>query len=172
MDTSVNGYTDSEICKLYKNAKNKKLQMQILKELTLKTETEVIEILEKGGILKLTEEIKQLILEKYKEGLSDTQIARELGLAQSQVSPFLRKQGLESNSKKNEKKEKETELVEKLKRETQRNIEELKEILPKSMPVNPNNTCGANYDIIETLTPQQYYELAKLSLELLKTIWG
>ena len=177
----INGYTESEICTLYRSAKNKKLQINILTELTGLRTFEVEKILEEGGYLnQMTDLVKDRILELYKQELSDTAIAKELSLAQSQVSTFLRKQELPPNGKKSLKKIKEEEkkmekpasydVIEKLKKETQKNVEELKEILPKSIPAPED--LPIEYDIVEELTPQQYYELAKLTLELLKTIWG
>jgi predicted transcriptional regulator len=204
---------------LYREAKNKKHQIEIVKQLTGYCDLQIEYILKKGGVLELKDDKKAMIMEQYNKGLSDTDIARETGIAQSQVSTFLRGEKLPANGKAWGGKKKETsvspnvqkvvsEIIEKvqevkapekiekevdkavkeiktvqpevkqiqtevlknLKSETQKNYEELKEVLPKSIP-NPED-MPINYDVIETLTPQQYYELAKMTIELLKTIWG
>lgn len=199
-----NGWTDSEICMLYRQAKNKENQIVILTQLTGLRKIEVEKILEEGGYLtQMTDLVKERILQLYKQELSDTAIAKELSLAQSQVSTFLRKKGLPPNGKKIQKKNeiqegKEVpqenmqevktvqpeikknlpEIIETLKRDTQKNVDELKDILPKSIPagaLEPKDEpmhAPIDFDVVETLTPQQYYELAKLTIELLKTIWG
>lgn len=216
----ISGYTKSEICSLYRQAKDKQLQITILTQLTASSKHEIEKILIEGGCLnQMTDLVKERILQLYKKELSDSAIAKELSLAQSQVSTFLRKQGLPPNGRLYNKKsmeEKEVEevkelpkvpelkqdlilpkpelfkqkvrpeietvqpevkqnkVLEDLEKETKKNVDELKEILPKSMPtvvVEPEDV-PINYDVIETLTPQQYYELAKMTLELLKTIWG
>lgn len=212
-------YSDSEICMLYRDAKNKRNQIEIIKQLTGYSDLQIEYILKKGGCLELKDEKKAEIIEQYNKGLSDKAISREVEISQSQVSTFLRGQGLPPNGKKfpgktepkeiiivpevveeihetvaevkapekiekEEKKEveenktvqqevkqeKQAEVLKNLKSETQKNYEELKEVLPKSIP-NPEDML-INYDVIETLTPQQYYELAKMTIELLKTIWG
>lgn len=204
---------------LYREAKNKKHEITIIKQLTGYSDLQIEYILKKGGVLELKDDKKAAIMEQYNKGLSDTDIARETEISQSQVSTFLRGQGLPPNGKKlpgkaetkevinvpevveeihkavvgvkvtekiekEEKKEveenktvqqevkqeKQTEVLKNLESETQKNYEELKEVLPKSIP-NPED-MPINYDVIETLTPQQYYELAKMTIELLKTIWG
>lgn len=196
---------------LYREAKNKKHEITIIKQLTGYSDLQIEYILKKGGVLELKDDKKAMIMEQYNKGLSDTDIARETGIAQSQVSTFLRGEKLPANGKawggkKKEavvsempekvqevkapekiekedkaveeikivqpevKQEKQAEVIKNLKSETQKNYEELKEVLPKSIP-NPED-MPINYDVIETLTPQQYYELAKMTIELLKTIWG
>jgi predicted transcriptional regulator len=211
---------------LYREAKNKKHQIEIVKQLTGYSDLQIEYILKKGGVLELKDDKKAMIMEQYNKGLSDTDIARETGIAQSQVSTFLRGEKLPANGKawggkkketsvspnvqkvvseiiekvqevkapekiekevdkaveeiktvqpevkqiQTEVKQIQTEVLKNLKSETQKNYEELKEVLPKSIP-NPED-MPINYDVIETLTPQQYYELAKMTIELLKTIWG
>jgi len=181
----INGYTKSEICMLYRDAKNKNLQITILTQLTGLRSFEIENILQEGGYLDLDNAKKEKILNEYNKGLSDSAIARATGIAQSQVSKFLRGEGLAPNGIKPQKK---TEIKEKKemkeinqetqeapeiaenKKSAQESYEELRsKIGVVAEPVGP---ADCNKDIIETLTPQQYYELAKLSLELLKTIWG
>jgi len=181
---------------LYKDAKNKDRQIEILCQLTGLRTFEVEKILEEGGYLNtMTDLMKDRIVDLYNQGLSDSAIGRELKVAQSQVSTFLRGKGLPPNSRKKSKKKVEDKKVsnekvepikeavpavntlEKLKEETKKNFEELKEILPKSIPeVTEENAgewkTGESIDMIETLTPTQYYELAKLTFEILKGIWG
>lgn len=219
-------YSDSEICMLYRDAKNKKHQIEIIEQLTGYSDLQIEYILKKGGCLELKDEKKVAIMEQYNKGLSDKAISKAVGVAQSQVSTFLRGQSLPPNGKKFPGKgetvqavpvpeavgetheavpkipekpeiiqteegkemeeiktvqpevlqEKQTEVLESLKSETRKNYEELKEVLPKSIP-DPDN-MPIDYDVIETLTPQQYYELAKMTIqsinsmiETLRTVW-
>lgn len=181
----INGYTESEICMLYREAKNKRLQVEILTQLTGLRTFEIERILTEGGYLELDEDKKKIILEYYEQGLNDSEISRAVGIAQSPVSKFLRSQGLPSHGRWKTKKEeikvsnetrepiKDTvphaSALEKLKKEKTQNVEELKEILTKSIPAPEDMLI--DYDIVEELSPQQYYELAKLTLQLLKAIW-
>lgn len=48
--------------------------------------------------------------------------------------------------------------------------EEIKEMLPQSI-ITPRPDHKDTQDAVDTLTPGQYFYLAKLTLELLKTIW-
>lgn len=95
----VDRYTDSEICMLYRQARNKNDQVKILEQLTGKSTCEIKNILMSGGYIEMNDERKENILGKYKEGLSDIAIARATGYPQSQVSTFLRGQGLPANGK-------------------------------------------------------------------------
>ncbi|MDD4528239.1 MAG: hypothetical protein PHF25_09485 [Candidatus Margulisbacteria bacterium] len=212
----INGYTKSEIRMLYKDAKNKDRQIEILCQLTGLRTFEVEKILEEGGYLNtMTDLMKDRIVDLYNQGLSDSAIGRELKVAQSQVSTFLRAKGLPPNSRKKSNKKVEVkevpehtkepikeetkksidklvdevidyydgriektiepikvgpkEIIEKLKEETHQNIEEIKEVLPLQEP-EPED-LPIDYDVVDTLTPQQYYELAKITLQLLKIIW-
>ena len=172
----INGYTESEICSLYRQAKNKKSQINILTQLTGVQKFEIEKILEKGGYLVADlEKLKRL----HADGLSGEEIGQEIGITSSTVFYHMKKLGLKPNGngkRRNKKEEKKVEkkasydVVEKLKEETQKNVEELKEVLPKSIP--DQEDMPIDYDIVEEISPQQYYELAKLTLELLKTIWG
>jgi len=116
-------------------------------------------------------------------------IGKELGIKASTVSYHMEKLGLEANGKSGKGKKKEVSKVEKetrepikeaapqvleeLKKETKKNVEELREILPKSIPDSIEEPT--DYEVVdgtvETLTAQQYYELAKMTLQLLKVIW-
>lgn len=170
----INGYTESEICMLFREAKNKEAQITILSQLTGLRTFEVERILEKGGYLVADlEKLKKL----HAEGKSIISIAEELGLGGSTVHYHMKKLGLKPNGKANKKKEENQveeqsnyDALEKLKEETLKNVEELKEVLPKSLQ-DPDD-LPINYDIVEELSPQQFYELTKLTLELLKAIWG
>lgn len=194
----MSDWTEDEICMLYRDAKYKEQQIEILTQLTGFPRWKIENILMEGGYLELDDKKKEEILkEYYNNGLSDSAIARKTGVAQSQVSTFLRSKGLAPNGKMYNKKEekkveevkqevktvqtvqpevKNTEVLEKLKGETKKNYEELKEVLPMSIP-DPDS-LPINYDIVETLTPQQYYEMAKMTIqsinsviELMRTIW-
>lgn len=156
----INGYTESEICTLYRSAKNKKLQINILTQLTGLMDFQIIEILEKGGYLVADiEKLKQL----HAEGLTIRAIGEELGIGQSTVNYHMKKLGLKPNGKGRKKKE-----------VTKKNVEELKEILPKSIPAELED-LSIDYELadgaLEKVTAQQYYELAKITLQLLKLIW-
>lgn len=234
----MNGWTKSEICMLYREAKDKRMQIQILTELTGARTLEIENILREGGYIELDNTKKEKILNQYNNGLSDAAISRATGIAQSQVSKFLRGEGLPPNGIKIQKKDEIKEevkmseekvnasaiktgtmseeanivqpqafmekkmnipgdsredevptvrtqisgskagsgVIESLKKETQGNYEELKAVLPQSIP-DPES-LPINYDVIETLTPQQYYELAKMTIqsinsmiETLRTVW-
>lgn len=163
----MNDYTDGEICMLYRRAKDKKEQIQILTELTGLKEFEIEKILKEGGYLDLVEDKKKLIIQHYHEGLSDTKIAKAVSMSQAAVSKFLRQQGLTSNGKFNKSEEikegnnemmAQAAILRKLNMEEQENGKELKSV--SQIP-----------DRYESLTPQQYYELTKMTLELLKLIW-
>lgn len=204
----ISGYTKSEICSLYRQAKNKQLQITILTQLTASSKHEIEKILIEGGCLnQMTDLVKERILQLYDQGLSDKAISRELKVSQSQVSPCLRGLGKAPNgrkfSKKNEIQEEvmqeikpieqlededvkavqpeiKPDIEQKLKAETLQNVNELKAILPKSIPkeVVALKDEPVNFDIVETLTPQQYYELAKMTInslnqmiEIFKTVW-
>ena len=183
----INGYTESEICSLYRQAKNKKSQIEILTQLTGVNKLAIENILKKGGYLmaeKKPKIMKDIVIpnsEKIKElhaqGLTQKEIAKEVGVAQSTVHYYFKKLELEPNYRypykkkegKQVKKQASYDVVEKLKEETKKNVEELKEVLPK--PIPDQEDMPIDYDIVEELSPQQYYELAKVTLELLKTIW-
>lgn len=204
----ISGYTKSEICSLYRQAKDKQLQITILTQLTASSKHEIEKILIEGGCLnQMTDLVKERILQLYDQGLSDKAISRELKVSQSQVSPYLRGLGKAPNGRKFPKKneiqeevmqeikpieqlededvkavqpEVKKEIIQDLKVETKKNIDELKEILPKSIPteVVALKDETVNFDIVETLTPQQYYELAKMTInslnqmiEIFKTVW-
>lgn len=92
-------YSDSEICMLYRDAKNKKNQIEIIKQLTGYSDLQIEYILKEGGCLELKDEKKAEIMEQYNKGLSDKAISREVQISQSQVSTFLRGQGLPPNGK-------------------------------------------------------------------------
>lgn len=175
---------------LYRDAKNKKSQIVILTQLTGLSRYGIEKILEEGGceLANPNPELQEKIKELHSQGLSAEAIAKEVGLkSSSTVYYYFERLGLKPNKggrprKKEDKaveeiktvqpevKQIQTEVLKNLKSETQKNYEELKEVLPKSIP-NPED-MPINYDVIETLTPQQYYELAKMTIELLKTIWG
>lgn len=230
----MNGWTKSEICMLYREAKDKRMQIQILTELTGARTLEIENILREGGYIELDNTKKEKILNQYNNGLSDAAISRATGIAQSQVSKFLRGEGLPPNGTYNQKKDETKEevkmseekvstpeikavaaseeakpafmdkkmnipgdgredevptvraqisdskadrgVIESLKKETKENSNELKAVLPQSIP-DPES-LPINYDVIETLTPQQYYELAKMTIqsinsmiETLRTVW-
>lgn len=199
----INGYTKSEIRMLYRDAKDKDKQIVILCQLTGLRKFEIEMILEEGGYLvaKKNLELREKIIELHAQGLTIAEIAKEVNTVYSNAYRYLKELNLEPNVKEdkkvsNEKVEPIKEAVpavntlEKLKEETKKNFEELKEILPKSIPeaddprddyeVLPEVTeenagewkTGESIDMIETLTPTQYYELAKLTFEILKGIWG
>ncbi|MDF2881709.1 MAG: hypothetical protein K0R54_2266 [Clostridiaceae bacterium] len=88
-------YSDVDICTLYRRGSS----ISILNQLTGKSNFEIKNILMNGGYIEMNNERKENILEKYKEGLSDVAIARATGYPQSQVSTFLRGQGLPANGK-------------------------------------------------------------------------
>jgi len=197
-------YADNEICQLYKQAKNKKEQISILRDLTLKSAKQIMEILEEGGCFKMDIEKQEKILEQYNKKLTDKAIGRELEISQSSVSTFLRRQGLPPNGKKfpekieikedEEKVEDVKEVPELLKKdfilpkpemfkekvrpevltvqteELKQMVKEVKAVLPKSIPAEITET-ELETNVIDTLTPGQYFYLAKLTLELLKTMW-
>lgn len=231
----INDWTKSEICMLYREAKDKRLQIQILAELTGLRTFEIENILREGGYIEMDDKKKEEILkEYYNHGLSDSAIAKKVGMAQSPVSKFLRSKGLPPNGTYNQKKDEIKEevkmseekvstpeiknmvipeeakpafmdkkmnipgdgredevptvraqisdskadrgVIESLKKETKENSNELKAVLPQSIP-DPES-LPINYDVIETLTPQQYYELAKMTIqsinsmiETLRTVW-
>ena len=172
----INGYTESEICALYRQAKNKKLQIEILTQLTGLMDFQIIGILEKGGYLvaKKNLVLREKIKELHAQNLTTAEIAKQVNTAYSNAFRYLKELGLEPNIKEEKQVEKESsyDVVEKLKEETKKNVEELKQILPKGIDkVDPDDLPIA-YDIVEEISPQQYYELAKLTLDLLKTIWG
>lgn len=134
---------------LYREAKNKKSQVEIIKQLTGYSDLQIEYILKKGGVLELKDDKKAMIMEQYNKGLSDTDIARETGVAQSQVSTFLRGEKLPANGKAWGGKKKETVVPEiipeevqevkapdKIEKEEDKPVEETKEvkqglILPK-----------------------------------------
>jgi len=180
----INGYTESEICMLYREAKNKDLQITILSQLTGLQTFEIERILQEGGynVMADLEKLKEL----HAAGLSMAAIGKELGIKSSTVSYHMEKLGLEPNGKGRKKKEESkvsnetrepikdavphASALEELKEETKKNVEELKKVLPKCVP-DPDD-LPIDYDIVEELSPQQFYELTKLTLELLKAIWG
>ena len=197
-------YTNEEICMLYRDAKNKKTQIQILTELTGLREFQIINILREGGYVDLDEKKKEEILKEYfNNSLSDSAIARKVGMAQSPVSKFLRSKGLPANGQFNKgtetikrvETEKKSEIIEakkevdntmmaqtailkQLNNEAQENSEKLKTVLPQSIPEPESLTMDCDVDVIETLTPQQYYEMSKMTIqsinsmiELMRTIW-
>ncbi len=84
---------------LYREAKNKKHQIEIVKQLTGYSDLQIEYILKKGGVLELKDDKKAAIMEQYNKGLSDSDIARATGIAQSQVSTFLRGEKLPANGK-------------------------------------------------------------------------
>lgn len=133
---------------LYREAKNKKHQIEIVKQLTGYSDLQIEYILKKGGVLELKDDKKAAIMEQYNKGLSDSDIARATGIAQSQVSTFLRGEKLPANGKAWGGKKKETEVPEipeevqevkapdKIEKKEDKPVEETKEvkqglILPK-----------------------------------------
>ena len=196
----INGYTESEICSLYRQAKNKKSQIEILTQLTGVNKLAIENILKKGGYLMAEKKPKAVIdstvpnagkiIELHAKGLSQKQIAKEVGVAQSTMHYYFKKLDLVSNFRHPYKNKEENEVAseprepikgavphasvfEKMKEDTQKNVEKLKAVLPQS--TSDPEDLPIDYQVVEgtfeTLTPQQYYELAKLTLELIKTIW-
>ena len=173
----INGYTEGEICMLYRRAKNKKAQINILTQLTDLSEYGIKKILMDGGYL-MTDEKKKMILEHYNKGLSDTKIAREVGMAQNTISKFLREQGLPSKGKCNNKNfakrgenamtVEELKKYEEKKNEVKEKANEAEEKMREKVDTVKETVAVESKEI---LTVQQYYELAKLSLELIKLIW-
>jgi predicted transcriptional regulator len=175
-------YSNSTICMLYREAKDKKLEIEILTQLTGYCNQKIEEILTEGGYIEMKDERKEQILEKYKEELSDHAIGKELGISQSQVSTFLRSQGLPPNGRKFPNKfakteeKKEMEIVEEETKEiaqentvkevveTAKELEEAAEQVVRKRPKLSEHEAN--------LADESYLKLAVLTLEILKGIWG
>lgn len=97
--------TEEDICKEYREAKDRKAQVGILAELNGCSKEKIAEVLESAGIQaegvnrkkKLPED---RMLELYDRGLSDEAIAREIGCSGPTVSKWRREKGLKTMKEK------------------------------------------------------------------------
>lgn len=93
--------TEADICKEYREAKDRKAQVGILAELNGCTKEKIAEVLESAGIQaegvsrkkKLPED---RMLKLYDWGLNDEAIAREIGCSGPTVSKWRREKGLKT----------------------------------------------------------------------------
>lgn len=96
--------SDFEILRDYRQAKNKIEQVKILADLNGCTKEEITECLEKQGVTVLkvdTPEEKRLsFLYLYNQGMTDEEIASDIGLKASSVREIRSKLGLKKHKKK------------------------------------------------------------------------
>lgn len=100
---------EGEIVRDYLQAKDREAQVSILADLNLTTRSHVLDILAKHGLDVRRKNLEgNELMSLYKDGLNDSQIARELGVSATAIKRWRIKNGLDANfkrkkvSKKNE----------------------------------------------------------------------
>lgn len=100
---------EGEIVRDYLQAKDREAQVAILADLNLTTRSHILDILSQNGVNVHKRKLEDHeLMRLYKDGLNDSQIARELGVSATAIKHWRIKNGLDANfkrkkvSKKNE----------------------------------------------------------------------
>lgn len=82
--------TDYEICRSYRNADDKRIQVNVIHELSLLPVTYIKNVLAENGLIKND---REEILKQYLQKNSPVRIARDLNVSHSYVCQVLRENG-------------------------------------------------------------------------------
>lgn len=156
-------YSNEEICSLYKNAKHPTNQLGVLQQLTLKSKEEILQILIDGGVYKIEKKDpvdKEKIIELKNKGLSNANIAKEIGCSPGYVAVFLKKD--KDNENEGVKMQNQSKPLNDLTSKESENVNRIKGNIKL-----PNDQFEN-----QSMTDNDYIIMAIKTLEILSEIWN